>query len=647
MKDQSINKRNAVIILGMHRSGTSALMGALHLCGVELGSNLMPPIPGNNEKGFWENRDIYDLNELLLKELNSSWDDVQILPDQWWETNTAAKYKREVLKIIKRDLSESNFWGIKDPRICCLLPIWHQILEEIDCNPYFINIIRNPLETAASLKKRDGLSKDRSCKLWINHVLESEKGTRNSLRIYVTYDELLTNWSGVLSRVEEYFGFKWPVSPEKVSNEIEEFIENGMRHNTYSDDDLINDTEISDCIKKAYFAITESIFENNRLNIETMDEIIAEFNSQIYNIGPMRDAKDLQIRNLKAELSQLHTELLMANTNTANIEAELNRLHHLLSQQDEALNELTIQLAEADKNRTLLQQSIDEIQDIKNSRSWKITKPLRDTRRSVSTLYRTNIKSLSGFSRALWHKLPILVSNKLAFKRSLFRAFPLVFNHTEAYRRWVDFESECKIDVSFTSPGPIRPVLSAESIEHVPLLSSKPLLHVPIRLIAFYLPQYHSIAENDEWWGTGFTDWENVKRAKQLAPGHYQPHVPGELGYYDLREPEVQKRQVELAKLYGIGGFCFYFYWFGGKTLLESPVQQYLDNRELDLPFCLCWANENWSRRWDGLDNETLITQNHSVDDDLAFIEYISPYLKDSRDIRIQGKPLLLVVAIS
>lgn len=168
------------------------------------------------------------------------------------------------------------------------------------------------------------------------------------------------------------------------------------------------------------------------------------------------------------------------------------------------------------------------------------------------------------------------------------------------------------------------------------------------RIIAFYLPQFHPIPENDEWWGKGFTEWTNVGKAKSLFPGHKQPVVPADLGYYDLRVPDVYDEQTKLAREAGVEGFCFWHYYFGdGKQLLEKPLQRIVKESKNEFPFCLGWANESWEKKqWnkDGHGNKILIEQKYNgIEDCKKHFEIILPLLKDSRYIKVDEKPLFFV----
>ena len=352
---------------------------------------------------------------------------------------------------------------------------------------------------------------------------------------------------------------------------------------------------------------------------------------------------------------------------TATIRDESARLKTLDGAREIEIAQLRREMARLADNHDRAQLSVGLLQEQVDltyaSTSWRITAPLRIVKRLVIKIGETR----SSLARRTWDRvrtLPIPPRLKNSLKRQLARG-----RHTrESLLNGRASEQQSAIttpSTSHISPPAARQDQSANvayikqilslpaptpgfSLEYVPKLKEKiDFSAAPLRIIAFYLPQFHPIAENDRWWGKGFTEWTNVSKAVPQYIGHYQPHLPGEIGFYDLRLVDVMRQQADLASEYGIGGFCFHHYWFGGKRLLEKPVEQFLATPEIDFPFCLCWANENWTRRWDGQDHEILMAQQHSPDDDVAFIDDIIPALRDRRYIRFEGRPVLLVYRVS
>jgi len=185
--------------------------------------------------------------------------------------------------------------------------------------------------------------------------------------------------------------------------------------------------------------------------------------------------------------------------------------------------------------------------------------------------------------------------------------------------------------------------VGTKAIEPDPRTNCDPASSSALRSIAFYLPQFHPIPENDRWWGPGFTEWRSVASARPAFRGHYQPHIPADLGFYDLRLPETRAAQAELAQAYGIDAFCYYHYWFSGTRLLERPFNEVLQSGEPSMPFMLCWANENWTRAWDGDSSEVLVRQAYSAADDVAHFRWLAGAFADERYVRVGGRPVFLV----
>ena len=351
-------------------------------------------------------------------------------------------------------------------------------------------------------------------------------------------------------------------------------------------------------------------------------------------------------------------------------DGQIDRLKQAVAGRDERIANLNQAVAKRDVM----------LHAMRSSTSWRVTAPLRFVKAAASSLHplRRLRKAVSITATLLYRALPVSVGRKVKLKRWLFSALPFLFRHSAAYRKWLVSAGQQPAPTHVVShktqtaplahpateiahdtcPPSVSKYLDdlfvraqgdpGGSLTYVPLAAdSLDADRLDVKLIAFYLPQFHAIPENDRWWGKGFTEWTSVSKAVPQFVGHYQPRLPGELGFYDLRVPDIQRRQIELAKTYGIYGFCYHHYWFAGKRLLETPFNQVLASPDLDLPFCLCWANENWTRRWDGHDQDVLMAQDYSEEDDLAFIKDIDPALRDPRYIRVEGRPLLIVYRVA
>jgi hypothetical protein len=231
MPVQQPRRRNCIIVLGMHRSGTSAMTGVLSHLGAYPGSALLTAHESYNPKGFWEHAGIVKVHDALLTKLGSSWDDERRLPDLWWESDAAAHARQELRDILCHDFGEAHLWVVKDPRICRLLPVWLHVLREFeDCTPHFLLILRHPVEVAQSLSNRDRIPQHSACVLWLEHMIQAEHWSRGHPRMAVTYAQLLEDWQSTVARIKAELQLPLLTDdPARIEN-VRRFLEPALRH---------------------------------------------------------------------------------------------------------------------------------------------------------------------------------------------------------------------------------------------------------------------------------------------------------------------------------------------------------------------------------------------------------------------------------
>jgi hypothetical protein len=222
-------KNRAIMVLGMHRSGTSAFTGVLSLMGVNLGQRLLPA-SSTNPSGHWEHEEVVSVHDSLFMALGTKWDDPRRLPAGWLKSETAAVHRKQLRDILSRDFAGCLLWALKDPRLCKVLPLWIPLLEELECDPVWVLMARNPAESIRSLENREGFLRQKSELLWLRYTLDAAGETKGRTRVVITFDQLLEDWEETLRRVQWAAGLPWPVPLEQARKGIEKFLDSDQRH---------------------------------------------------------------------------------------------------------------------------------------------------------------------------------------------------------------------------------------------------------------------------------------------------------------------------------------------------------------------------------------------------------------------------------
>jgi len=647
-------QRRCLIVLGMHYAGTGALTRVLTFSGAKLPAGRVMGRGAGTSLEHWKPDALVAYHDQLLAEIGSSWHDWGRLDLTRLGLGRRSEVKAEVREIIVREFGDAPLLILEDPRICRLTELVMEALKSANIEPAPILMVRNPLEVVEALEAHHGMRRADAALLWLRHVLDAEAVTRHRPRAITTYDGLMENWVGEVERISSALSVTFPYVPGEIAGLVEGCLEKGFRQHRHDIELDALDSVVRGWVSDAYAAMCILVRSPDTPQaFADLDRIRRKFDAAYPDMKALvasassndHTPAEREISALSRKLDALTDEIARGQAAWRALSANLEKMARSLESEKGRSRQLEEQLAHRDREAEALVAHIH--QAYQKSTSCKLTSPLRGVKHiqiAAGRMFRIVPAALrigGGIIPTARKAIGVLRREGIGGVRWRVRGLSNTDANTLGVVRGVGTRAYVDQILSIATKAGTNLEFVPKSPQAFDLATS------PIKAIAFYLPQFHPVPENDAWWGKGFTEWTNVTKAVPQFVGHHQPHLPGELGFYDLRLIDVQRQQIELAKHYGIHGFCYHHYWFGGRRLLEGPFNQVLANPDLDLPFCLCWANENWTRRWDGLDQEILIGQKHSPEDDLAFIADIALALRDPRYIRFNGRPVLIVYRVN
>lgn len=404
-QNPSLPRRVGVLVLGMHRSGTSALTRMISLLGADLPSNIMPACEGNIT-GFWESTNVLQVNDGILASGGSQWADWRRFNPAWIRSPAKEPQKARALEIFEKDFGQSPIFVLKDPRICRILPFWLEVLRDFQAETKCVLPIRHPLEVAASLKRRDGFTPAKSLVLWLRHVLDAELGTRGMQRSLISYDELLNDWRGVASRLSDELQIAWPRWSATSEVEIDGFIEPLQRHHTARDAHWADHSELTPWLKEAYSALLDLKRQpESKRTLARLDAVRVEFDRVCDVIGTVarseevaREEAERETMALKRTVAEWEQRVELLTQDVKRRDAQTGTLTQTLADRDRQFERkvqnaasLSQALAQRDEKILSLEQSVTDanslIAEFYASKSWRLTAPLRLMRRSLGRVF--------------------------------------------------------------------------------------------------------------------------------------------------------------------------------------------------------------------------------------------------------------------